>query len=147
MAAGVRLICAVRMFQDMKSMRMRVLAGAAVMLLGFSVSGVAQNYSKGAGSSKSGMKEPKSTAAMKGSGANASSSEKNLQNIEHQQVKSAGKSDKTARAPKQVAMKPEKSPNNPPINFGGKSDNIGTTKQPSNPYKGRLKQKGGKGSH
>ena len=126
---------------------MRVLAAVAVVLVGLSASGMAQTYSKGTNSSKSSAKAPKSTLPAKTlNGANTSGNAKNLQNIEHETAKTAGKSEKSRRAPKSVALKPEKS--NAPINFGKKSGGgVGTTKQASNPYKGRLKQKGGGRAH
>lgn len=127
---------------------MRVLAAVAVMLVGLSASGIAQTYSKGANSPKSTIKAPKSTVPLKASGANTSGNAKNLQNIEHETAKTAGKSQKSPRAPKSVALKPEKNGGNPPINFSGNSGgSAGTNKQAPNPYKGRLKQKGGGRAH
>jgi hypothetical protein len=130
---------------------MRLLAAVAVVLVGLSASGVAQtnSNSKGTNSSKSSTRPPKSTVPMKaGNGGNTSGNAKNLQSIEHETAKTAGKSEKSQRAPKPVALKPEKGSNsNAPINFGGKSGGgIGTTKT-GNPYKGRLKQKGNGHAH
>jgi hypothetical protein len=135
------------MFQDHGVVKMRVLAAVTAVLLALSATGIAQNSSKGTNSSKSSTRAPKSTLPVKSGGAaSTSGNAKNLQNIEHETAKTAGKSEKAARAPKPVAMKPEKD-RSTPINFGGKSgDSIGTTKQ-GNPYKGRLKQKGGGHAH
>ena len=126
---------------------MRVLAAVAVVLLGLSASGVAQTYSKGVNSPKSSTKAPKSTVPVKAPGG-VNTSAKNLQNIEHETAKSAGKSQKGQRAAKPVALKPDKNGSNPPINFSGNSGGgMGTNKQAPNPYKGRLKQKGGGRAH
>jgi hypothetical protein len=72
-----------------------------------------------------------------------SSSSKDLQNIERQSAKSIGQTH-AAKQTRPAPVKMEKDKPNPKINFGNghTTTNGGMTRQPSNHYKGRLKQKG-----
>ena len=125
--------------------KMRFSLAVVVVLVGISVSGLAQQdntfkvkHSVPEKASKPSVPMGKTAGPTSASAANA----KNLQAIEHQTAKttapsgSAGK--KTAPALKPVKDKP-----NPPINFsatgGGKS--AGTTNHGSNSHSGRVRQK------
>ncbi len=71
----------------------------------------------------------------------SSTNAKDLKSLEHQTARSTAaprSGGKKSAQLKQVKDKP-----NPPMNFGAKGGgkNAGLTKQASNPYKGRLKQK------
>jgi hypothetical protein len=124
---------------------MRFSIAVMVVLVGMCGIGVAQKSSeiKSSDRKSSVTKPPKSTAAPSGKvGGGATSSSKELQNVERQSAKTGARSH-AQKAPKPVAIKTDKSESNPPMKFGGKGSSIGTTKQASNPYKGRLKQKGG----
>lgn len=83
---------------------------------------------------------PKSTVAARDTTPAASSSSKELKTIERHTPKGASHTGQKTRA---VAIKPDSSDKNPPVNFGAKSSpqGVGLNKQ-ANPYKGRLKQKG-----
>ena len=125
---------------------------AAVVLFGFSISGFAQqNAQYGSAPRKvkpsTSQKPAKSTALPTGKSAGAGTSSaanaKDLQAIEHQGAKtsahrSAGKKGPGAGA----AIKPVKEKPNAPINFGGSGGKGGLSNRASNPYRGRLKQKG-----
>ena len=86
---------------------------------------------------------PKSMPAVKAPAASATSKE--LRAVERETPK--GSAHTSQKAPKPVALKPQKD-KNPPMNFGGKGggsgSGVGMTKQNS-AYKGRLKQKGAAG--
>jgi len=135
---------------------MRHLLTAAVVVAGLSLSGMAQNGNaqkthpfkvkpsnvdakvkkpgKGKGAGAGPAKTPGSTAAA--------SNAKDLQNIEHETAKAAVASRTTKRTSGAV-LKPAKDKPNPKISFnGGAGKGGGMTRQSSNPYKGRLKQKG-----
>ena len=124
---------------------MRFSMAVMVVLVGVCGIGVAQKSSeiKSNDRKTSVAKLPKSTTAPPGKvGGGAASSSRELQNVERQSAKMGGKSH-AQKAPKPVSIKSGKSDSNPPVKFGGSgSSSIGTTKQASNPYKGRLKQKG-----
>jgi hypothetical protein len=124
----------------------------AVLLLGISVSGLAQQDNTFKVKHYAPEKAPRTasvpigkTAVHTATASDANS--KDLQALERQSAKasmlprSAGKTTPGTAS----ALKPIKDPHNPPINFhgtGSSRKNAGTTKQDSNPYAGRLKQKG-----
>ncbi|MFZ0799383.1 MAG: hypothetical protein WCA13_14515 [Terriglobales bacterium] len=126
---------------------MRFSSAVAVVLLGISVSGLAQQpdtfkvkRSPPEKAAKPIMPPTGKTRSATAAGANA----KDLQNIENQTKKiSASKAAGTRASGKASALKPVKDKPNPPINFSGTSGakRPGTTNQGSNPYKGRLRQK------
>jgi len=129
------------------SMKTRFLPAIAVVVLGLGVSGLAQQ-SNTFKVKPTKEKPPKQSAPIGKSAVPAtasSSNAKSLQSVEHQTAKAstAPGSGKTKTAP---ALKPVKDKPNPPINFNtsGSSKSSGLTNQSagSNPYKGRLKQKG-----
>jgi hypothetical protein len=120
----------------------------AVVVVGISVSGLAQQNSAFRVKHSAPEKPPKSTVPIGKTAASAKASTANsreLQALEHQTAKSsvpprsAGKrAPGTAPALKSVKDKP-----NPPINFGGTGGgkSAGSTRRGSDPYAGRLKQK------
>jgi hypothetical protein len=127
---------------------MRFSLAVVIIVVGISVSGLAQQ--NGAKASAP-VKAPKQSAPMPmgragGPGTSSAANAKELKAIENQTAKvpatpqSAGK--KTPG--KASGLKPVKDKPNPPINFGGTSASKtpGTNHQGSNGYKGRLKQKG-----
>jgi hypothetical protein len=126
---------------------------AAAVLFGFSISAFAQQSAQyGSVPHKvkpsTTQKPVKSTAVAPtgksaGAGTSSAANAKDLQAIEHQGAKtsahrSAGKKGPGAGA----AIKPVKEKPNAPINFGGNGGKAGLSNQSSNPYRGRLKQKG-----
>jgi hypothetical protein len=125
---------------------MRFSLAVAVVLVGFSVSGLAQQQDtfrvKRSAPAKAAKKTSAPTGKTAGSPATASASaSKDLQNLERQTVKSSVPSRSAGK--RTPALKPAKDKPNPPINFGGTGGgkSAGLTKQGSNPYKGRLRQK------
>ena len=126
---------------------MRFLLAVAVVLVGVSVSGTAQQSKQLNGKSSHADAAPKSMPAVKAPGATTTSStSKELRNVERESSKGTGSAHVGKKAPKAVALTPQKDNRNPPMNFGGKGNagSVGTSKQ-ANPYKGRLKQKGSGG--
>lgn len=127
---------------------MRSLFAVAVVLLGVSVSGLAQQN----GTFKvkhTPEKAPKKSAPIvtnPGAKTAAAANAQQLKNLEHQTARSSSLarsgSRKTSRA---SALKPVKDKPAPPINFGGSGGgkSAGLSNQGSNPYKGRLRQKHG----
>jgi hypothetical protein len=113
----------------------------AIALVGMSLSGWAQQNNTFK-VKHAATKTPKRAPVGKATpGATASTSaSKNLEKLERQSAKPAGTARSAKRAP---ALKPAKDKRNPPISFGGKGGGrrAGTTKQGSNPYKGRLREK------
>jgi len=74
----------------------------------------------------------------------STSTAKDLQNIERQTAKTSAPARTAGKkaAGTGAALKPAKDKPNPPINFnGGGGKKAGTTSQPANPLKGRLKEK------
>ena len=128
---------------------MRFSLAVAVVIAGISVNGLAQQTKTFKVKPSHADKAPKSTAPLgkaAGSPATASTSaSKDLQNLERQTAKTSAPSrTATKRTPRAAsALKPAKDKPNPPINFGGAggSKSPGMTRQGSNPYKGRLRQK------
>jgi len=75
--------------------------------------------------------------------AKGSPSDRDLHSIEQERPK--GETSRSSTKVPAALLKPKKDPPNPKINFKGTSSgkNAGLNRQGSNPYKGRLKQKGG----
>jgi hypothetical protein len=129
---------------------MRFSLAVAVVLAGISVSGLAQqNNTFKVKRSHTAEKPAKPSApvgrtAARPAKASASTS-KDLKNVEHETAKSSAPSRSAGkRTPgKASALKPVKDKSSSQINFGGKGGGkkVGMTKQGSNPYAGRLKQK------
>ncbi len=126
---------------------MRFTLVVAVALVGISLSGWAQQNNTlkvKPAPTKATKRAPigKTAASPKAS----TPASKELQSVEHQSAKSlASARSAGSRTGKGPALKPVRNRSNPPINFGrsgGKSAR--TPKQGSNPYKGRLKEKGRK---
>jgi len=121
----------------------------AVVLVGISVSGWAQQNKTFKVKPSGTEKAPKSSASLPrgkaaGPATSSSANAKDLQNLEHQTAKSSAPSRAAVKKTPGTgpALKPVKDKPNPPINFGaagGKS--AGAANQGANPYKGRLKQK------
>lgn len=126
---------------------MKYLLGVAVVVVGISASGLAQQN----GAMKVTpvqAKAPKQSAPMPMGKAETSSAAnaKQLKAIENQTAKTPGTAQSGGKktAAKAPPLKPIKDKPNPPINFGGTSASKtpGTNHQTSSSYKGRLKQKG-----
>ena len=124
---------------------MRFSLAVAVVLVGISVSGLAQQnntfkvkHSAPEKAPKASVPIGKTTGPTTASAANA----KNLQALEHQTAKTTAPSQSAGKktAP---ALKPVKDKPNPPINFGGTGGgkSAGTTNPGSNSRKGRVRQK------
>ena len=126
---------------------MRFSLAVAVVLVGISVSGLAQQNETFKVKRSAPEKAPKKSAPIgttagpaTASGANS----KQLQSLERQSARGyASRSAKKATPGTSAALKPVKDKPNPPINFGGTGGgkNAGMTNQGANPYKGRLRQK------
>jgi hypothetical protein len=125
---------------------MRFSLAVAVVLVGISVSGLAQQNNTFKVKRSAPEKAPKKSAPMgttasraTASGANA----KELQSVERQSVKGSASRSAQERTGTSAGLKPIKDRPNPPINFGqtGGGKNAGTVNQGANPYKGRLRQK------
>jgi hypothetical protein len=127
---------------------MRFSLAVAVVLVGISVGGLAQQNNtfkvKRSAPEKALKSAPIGKTAGPATGTAANSKE--LQTLEHQTAKASAPSRSAGkRTPGTAsALKPVKDKPNPPINFGGTGGgkSAGSTKQGSNPYAGRLKQKG-----
>jgi cytoskeletal protein RodZ len=152
MAAGVHLMASSSKssglgFRAGDQKEMRFSWAVAIAVAGISVSGWAQqaqqkNTFKVKPSPPERSAKPSSTGVKAtGSGTASAASAKELQAAERQ-----SKVPGSSRSAKKTgpALKPVKDKSNPPINFGasggGKGGGAG---QASNPYKGRLKTKGG----
>jgi hypothetical protein len=126
---------------------MRSLFAVTAVLVGASALVVAQQQPKqfkvkpSPSDSPSAQKSTTAPPAKAPASGSSSSSTKNLDHLERQTAKSAS-SHANKKAPKAVALKPEKGAVNKPMNFGGKGSDSGMNRQAANPYKGRLKQKG-----
>src|ERR1700722_11191646 len=125
---------------------MRVLLAAAVLLMGISVSGLAQQTStfkvKRSAPAKEKKSAPIAVGKTTGAGTASASNSKDLQAVERETAKTPASS-RSARKKTCAALQPGKDKPNPPINFGGNggAKGPGTVSQGSNPYKGRVKQK------
>jgi hypothetical protein len=133
--------------------KMRFSLAVAVLAMGMSSSGAAQNATLKAKPSAP-EKAPKSTVPIAKTGnpaAASSNTSKDLQNLERQSAKASQppqstgkKTPGTTPAPK---LAQDKDKPNPPINFAGtgrkntKPATTGMTSQSPNPLAGRLKQK------
>jgi hypothetical protein len=127
---------------------MRVSLAVVVVLVGISVSGLAQQKNTFKVKHSAPEKAPKKSAPMSTTASPATASaanSKELQSLEHQSAKGSA----TSRPAKKktpvtsAGLKPLKDKPNQPINFGGTGGgkNAGMTNQGPNPYKGRLRQK------
>jgi hypothetical protein len=136
---------------DLKKMRFSL--AVAVVLAGMSVSGWAQqnNTFKVKPAHPEKAAKPSAPIGKAGGTATAASANaKELQTAEHQSARGPASSRSAGNAGKKTtpALKPVKDKPNPPINFNGSggAKTAGLANQSSNPYRGRLKQKGtGKG--
>ena len=122
---------------------MRFSLAVAVVLVGMSLSGWAQqnNTFKVKNTPTKAPKRASSGKTTTGPTASTSAS-KELQSVERQTAKATtARSAGTTR--KGPALKSARNKPNPPINFGGTGggQNAGTNRG-ANPYKGRLRQKG-----
>jgi hypothetical protein len=128
------------------TIKMRFSWAAAVLVAGLGVSGWAQQAPYKIKPSHE-DKPAKSSAPIGKTAGVASASAENansLQNIEHQSARASTSSSSRAAGKKSAALKPIKDKPNPPMNFGTSSGVKGGGKptQGSNPYKGRVRQKG-----
>jgi len=129
---------------------MRFSLAVAVVLAGISVNGVAQqNKTFKVKPSAHEQASRKVSAPIGRTAANpakaSDANAKDLQALERQTAKSSAPSRSAGRrAPGTAsALKPVKDKPNPPMNFGGTGGkSTGSAKSGSNPYAGRLKQKG-----
>ena len=124
--------------------KMRFSLAVAVVLVGISVSGLAQQTFKAKHSAPE--KAPRKSAPIgkTASPVASNATSKELQNLEHQTAKTSASSRSAGkRTGTGSAIKPVRDKSNPPINFGGTGGGKGarTGAQSTNPYKGRLKQK------
>jgi hypothetical protein len=126
---------------------MRFSLAVTALLMSISVSGMAQQKNQFKVKPSTPEKTRKSAplpVGKSGGGTTASGSNaKDLQAVEHQTARTSGThagGKKTAPAIKPVK---ERSDSNPPINFNsGGAKSPGMINQGTNPYKGRLRQKG-----
>jgi hypothetical protein len=123
---------------------MRFSLAVAVVLVGMSLSSAAQQintFKVKPTPTKAPRSAPLGKAAA--SPTASTSASKELQSVERQSAKpTTARSAGTTR--KGPALKSARSRHNPPINFDGTSGGKGarTTNRGSNPYQGRLKEKG-----
>jgi len=124
---------------------MRFSLAVAVVLVGMSLSGWAQQNTFKVKPAPT--KAPKSAPIGKTAASPTASTpaSKELQSVERQSAKSPASArsagPRTGQGP---ALKPARNQRNPPINFGGTGGGKGarSTNRGSDPYKGRLKEKG-----
>jgi cytoskeletal protein RodZ len=138
--------------KDQKKMRFSL--AVVVVLVGISVSGWAQqnkpqqnNQFKVRVTHEKPAKQSAPLTKQSTGNTAASADAKALQNVERQSAKGSGHSAAGKKAP---ALKPVKDKPNPPVNFngtGGGGVKGGGRASTGNPYKGRLKQKGGGSGH
>ncbi|MGD1215592.1 MAG: hypothetical protein ABR861_11460 [Terriglobales bacterium] len=128
---------------------MRFSLAVGVVLVGISVSGLAQQNNTFKVKRSAPEKATKSSVPIgktAGPATASAANSKDLQTLEHQTVKASAPSRSAGKRTTGTAsaLKPVKEKPNPPINFGGTGGgkSAGSTKQGSNPYAGRLKQKG-----
>lgn len=128
------------------TIKMRFSWAVAVLVAALSVSGWAQQAPYKVKPSHEDKPAKSSAPIGKTAGVASASAEnaKNLQNIEHQSGRASTLSSSRAAGKKSAALKPIKDKPNPPMNFGTNSGVKGGGKptQGSNPYKGRVRQKG-----
>jgi hypothetical protein len=124
---------------------MRFSSAVAVVLVGISVSGLAQQTFrvKHSAPEKEGRKSAPIGKTASPVASNGTSKE--LQTLERQSAKSSASSRTAAKKTLGTgsALKPVKDKSNPPINFGASGGGKGARAggQSTNPYSGRLKQK------
>lgn len=126
-------------------MKTRFCLAVAVALLVISVSGMAQQKIrvKHTPPDKTARKTVAPIGKTPGTGLSTNANSKDLQALERQTAKSSAPRSGGKKTPGAAAMKPIKDKPNPPINLGGGggANASGLSRQNSNPYKGRLKQK------
>jgi hypothetical protein len=127
---------------------MRFLWAVAVVVVGISVSGLAQHSGTFKVKPSAPEKAPKKSAPIgktAGPATASTASAKELQTLERQTAKTTAPPRAAVKKTpaKAGALKPVKDKPSPPINFSGANGAKGpkTTTQSSNPYKGRLRQK------
>jgi len=124
---------------------MRFSLAVAVVLVGISVSGLAQQNDTFKVKRSAPEKAPKKSAPIgttASPAAAAGANSKQLESLERQSARGSAPS-RAAKKGSPSALKPVKDKPNPPINFGGAGGgkNAGMANQGPNPYKGRLRQK------
>lgn len=115
----------------------------AVVVLGMSLAGWAQQNGTFKVKKTPADKPPRSVPITKSAGPSASSANaKSLQSVERESARSVP-AHSAAKKTGTTTLKPVKDKPNPPINFGGTGGGkqVGMVNQGPNPYKGRLKQK------
>ena len=127
---------------------MRFSLAVAVVLVGISVSGLAQQKNTSKVKHSAPEKAPKKSAPIVTTGSPATAAganSKELQSLERQSAKgSAASQSAKKKAPgASTGLKPVKDKPNPPINFAGTGGgkNPGLANQGANPYKGRLRKR------
>ncbi|MGP0098892.1 MAG: hypothetical protein ACLPHI_17770 [Terriglobales bacterium] len=125
---------------------MRFSLAIAVVLAGLSVSALAQQsneFKVKPSTEKQKKAAPLPTPKTAGAGTAASANSKELQAVEHQSAKTPHSAQATGKKTG-PALKPVKDKPNPPINFNSSGAAKGTpgANSHSDPYKGRVRQKG-----
>src|SRR4030081_1097935 len=124
---------------------MRFSLAVVVVLLGISVSGLAQQTFKAKHSAPEKAPRKSAPVGKTASPVASNSTSKELQALERQSAKTSASSRSAAKKTPGTgsALRPVKDKSNPPINFGASGGGKGTRAggQSSNPYSGRLKQK------
>jgi hypothetical protein len=135
--------------RELGTLKMKFWLAVAVVLVGISVSGLAQQNNTFRVKHSAPEKATKKSAPIGKTAASpataSAANAKNLQALEHQTARSSAPSRSAGkRTPGTAsALKPVKDKPNPPINFGrtGGGKSAGMANQGANPYKGRLRQK------
>ena len=125
-------------------MKTRFSLALAVVLLSMSVAGVAQQKIrvKHTAPDKSARKMAMPISRTPSPGMSTAASSKDLRAIEKQTARSAAPRSATKKTPGAAGVKPIKDKATQSLNLGGGGANgNGLSRQSSNPYKGRLKQK------
>lgn len=122
---------------------MRFSLAVAIVLVGMSLSGWAQQNNTFKVKNTPTKTPKRASVGKTTTGPTSTSASKQLQSVERQSAKSATTARSAGTTRKGPALRSARSKPNPPINFGGTGggQNAGTNRG-SNPYKGRLKQKG-----
>jgi energy-converting hydrogenase Eha subunit F len=128
---------------------MRFSLALAIVIVAASLSGFAQQKNelrvKPAPKDHTAKKSTVAPGGKSGvAGTSAASNLKNLQALEHQTAKTSASRSTVRKTPATAAVKPVKDKQAPPIKEGGVAKGTNLTRQNSNPYKGRLKQKYGR---
>jgi len=122
---------------------MRFLLIIGALLLSMSASGVAQEPPFKVKPSSTDAKTEHKSAPPEKSPAGSTAAARDLKSIERQSARPLPAAPRQAPVKKRpVALKPENNKPNPPINFKKGQASASGVKLGSNPYKGRLKQKG-----